>query len=87
MHTLKPVLLGSSFLILEADISQYCIYSHSLWNIKMQLLEETCYNLSEYKHRFNFLTRMNTQQSSLEDMFALCSRQRLSAIALKLGFG
>ena len=40
-HTLKTVLLGSSVLVLEADISQYSDYSHSLWNTKMQLLKET----------------------------------------------
>ena len=43
MHTLKTILLGSSVLVLEADIFQYSIYSHSLWNIKTQLLEEICF--------------------------------------------
>ena len=41
MHTLKTVLLGSSVLVLEADISQYSVYSHSLWNTKTQLVEES----------------------------------------------
>ena len=40
-HTLKAVLLGCSVLVLEADISQYSVYPHSLWNIQTQLLEET----------------------------------------------
>ena len=48
-HTLKAVLLGCSVLVLEADISQYSVYSHSLWNIKTQLLEETRFAPSESK--------------------------------------
>ena len=43
-HTLMTVLLGSSVLVLEADISQYSVYSHSLWNTKTQPLEETSSN-------------------------------------------
>ena len=41
MHTLKTVLLGSSVLVLEADISQYRVCFHSRRYIKTQLLEET----------------------------------------------
>ena len=45
-HTLKAVLLGCSVLVLQADISQYSVYSHSLWNIQTQLLEETRFSLN-----------------------------------------
>ena len=45
MHTLKTVVLGSSVLVLEADISQYRVYCHSLWNIKTQFLEEMRFSL------------------------------------------
>ena len=38
------VLLDSSVLVLAADIAQYCVYSHSFWNTKTQLLEETASN-------------------------------------------
>ena len=38
MHTLKTVLLGSSVLVLEADISQYRIYTHSPGYNETQLL-------------------------------------------------
>ena len=51
-HILKAVLLGCSVLVLEADISQYSVYSHSLWNIQTQLLEETRFSLSESQGRF-----------------------------------
>ena len=53
MHTLKPVLLGSYVLVLEADISHYCVYTHSLWNIKTQLLEKMRFSHSESQARFN----------------------------------
>ena len=48
-HTLKGVLLGCSVLVLEADISQYSVYSHSLWNIKTQLLEATGFSFLNLK--------------------------------------
>ena len=45
MNTLKTILLGSSVLDLEADISQYSVYCHSLWNVKTKLIEEECFKL------------------------------------------
>ena len=42
-HTLKTVLIGSSVFLLEPDISQYCMYSDSLGNIKMHLPEQTLF--------------------------------------------
>ena len=54
-HTLKAVLLGGSVLLLEADISQYKVNSHSLWYIQTQLLEQTRFSLSESQGRFNSL--------------------------------
>ena len=51
--TLKAVLLGSSVLVLEADISPNRVYSHSLWNMKTQLLEETRFSHPESQGRFN----------------------------------
>ena len=87
MYTLKPVLLGSSPLVLQADIFQYCVYFHSLWNIKTQLLEERCFKLSESKHGFNCLRWMNPQRSILKDTFGLCSRRRFTTIAKMLLFG
>ena len=54
-HTLDAVLVVGSVLVSEADISQKSIYSHSLWNIQTQLLEETRFSLSESQGRFNSL--------------------------------
>ena len=87
MHTLKTVLLGSSVLVLDADISQYSVYSHSLWYMKTQLLEETCFSLSDSERRFNSLRWANAQQSSLNDTFVLCFRRRYTAISWMPGFG
>ena len=42
MHTLKTVLLGSSVLVLEADISQYRVCSNAPGYNETQLLEEPC---------------------------------------------
>ena len=39
MHTLKTVLLGSSVLVLEADISQYRVCTHSPGYNEKQLLK------------------------------------------------
>ena len=55
-HTLNAVLLGCSVLVLESDISQYTVYSHSLWNIQKQLLKETRFSLSESQGRFTSLS-------------------------------
>ena len=87
MHTLKAVLLGCSVLVLEADVSQYRIYSDSLCNMKTQLLEETRFSLSEFEDRFNSLREANTQQSSLKDTFVLCFRRRFTDISETLPFG
>ena len=54
-------------------------YWHSLWHIKMHLPEQTCFSLSESKHRFNSLSWTNTQRRCLKDTFALCSIRRLTA--------
>ena len=43
MHTLKTVRLGSSVLVLEADIPQYRVCSHSPGYNETQLLEERCF--------------------------------------------
>ena len=87
MDTLKTILLGSSVFVLEPDISQYSLYSHSLWNIKMQVVEEMCFYISDCKHRFNSLSWTNTQQSSLKDTFVLCFSCSLTAIYLMLEYG
>ena len=87
MHTLKTTILGSSVFVSEADISPYSVYCHSLGNIQKQLQGETCFKLSESKQSFNSVSLTNTQQSSLEDTFVWCFRQRFTAIAEILGFG
>ena len=87
MHTLKTVLLGSSVLVLEEDISQYRVCSLSPGYIKTQLLEETCFWLSDSEGGFNSLSWANTQESSLQDTFFLCFRRRFSAIPWMPGFG
>ena len=56
MHTLKTVLLGSSVLVLEADISQYCACTHSRGYNETQLLEEPCFSLSDSEGGFNSLS-------------------------------
>ena len=85
-HTLKYVLLGCSVLVLEADISKYSVYFHSLWNIKAQLLEEARFSLSESKGRFNSLRLGYSQQSSLKSLFFLFFRRRFTAISEMLAF-
>ena len=87
MHTLKTVLLGSFVLVLEADISQYRVCSHSPRYNETQLLEETCFSLSDAEGGFNILSWANTQQSSWKDTFVLCFRRRFPAISWMPGFG
>ena len=86
-HTLKAVLLVCPVLVLEADISQYSVYCHSLGNIQKQLQGEMCFKLFESKQSFNSVSWTNAQQSSLEDTFVWCFRRRFTAIAEILGFG
>ena len=56
MHTLKTVLLGSSVLVLEADISQYSVSSIPTGYNETQLLDETCFSLSDSEGGFNSLS-------------------------------
>ena len=66
MHTFKTILLGSSVLVLETDISQYSVYSHSLWYIKTQLLEETCYSLFIFI-LFYWIISFGVHEQSMQD--------------------
>ena len=79
-HTLKAVLLGCFVLVIEADISPNRVYSHSLWHIRTQLREATCFSLPEFRGRFNSLSKATTQESSLKDTLVLCFRRRFTAI-------
>ena len=87
MHTLKTVLLGSSVLVFEADISQYRVCSYSTGYNETQLLEEPCFSLSDSEGGFNSLSWANTQQSSLQDTFFLSFRRRFPAISWMTSFG
>ena len=87
MHTLKTVLLGSSVLVLEADISQYRACTNSPGYNETQLLEEPCFSLSDSEGAFNSLSWANTQQSSLQDTYFLCFRRRFPAISWMPAFG
>ena len=87
MHTLKTVLLGSSVVVLEADISQYRVCFNSPGYNETQLLEEPCFSISHSEGGFNSLSWGNTQQSSLQDMFSLCFRPRFPGISWMTWFG
>ena len=87
MHTLKTILLCSSVLVLEADISQYRVCSNAPGYNKTQLLEEPCFSLCDSEGGFNSRSWGNTQQSSLQDTFFLCFRRRFPAISWMPGFG
>ena len=83
---MKAVLLGCWVLLLEADISQYSVYFHSLWNIQTQILEEMRFSLSESQGRINSLRWANTQQRSRKDTFILSFGRRFPAISEMLLF-